>query len=86
MYFSTAFDTSVTLCFRGSVKYLGAAGHNGVGWREGSRTLVAIYEAPGTDQRDLIPLAGFAVDRIPNGLKGTVVAEGGSAVPARPGM
>jgi len=66
--------------------YLGAVGHNGVGWREGSRTLIAVYEAPGTEQRDLIPLAGFAVDRVPNGLKGTVVAEGGSAVPARPGM
>lgn len=66
--------------------YLGAVGHNGVGWREGSRTLIAVYEAPGPDQHDLIPLAGFAVDRVPNGLKGTVVAEGGSAAPARPGM
>ena len=63
--------------------YLGAAGHNGVGWREGSRTLVAVYTAPVPDQHDLIPLAGFAVDRVPDGLKGTVVAEGGSAVPAR---
>ncbi|MDE2136239.1 MAG: hypothetical protein KGJ68_02285 [Gammaproteobacteria bacterium] len=66
--------------------YLGAVGHNGVGWREGSRTLIAVYEAPGPDQHDLIPLAGFAVDRVPDGLKGTVVAEGGSAVPARPAM
>jgi hypothetical protein len=65
--------------------YLGAVGHNGVGWREGSRTLVAVYTAPGPDQRDLLPLAGFAVDRVPNGLKGTLVAEGGSAVPARGG-
>jgi hypothetical protein len=63
--------------------YLGAVGHNGVGWREGSRTLFAVYEAPGPEQRALVPLAGFAVDRVPNGLRGTVVAEGGSAVPAR---
>jgi hypothetical protein len=66
--------------------YLGAVGHNGVGWREGARTLIAVYAVPGPEQRDLVPLAGFAVDRVPNGLKGTLVAEGGSAVPARPGM
>jgi hypothetical protein len=66
--------------------YLGAVGHNGVGWREGARTLIAVYAVPSPEQRDLVPLAGFAVDRVPNGLKGTLVAEGGSAVPARPGM
>jgi hypothetical protein len=53
--------------------YLGAVGHNGVGWREGSRTLFAVYEAPGPEQGDLAPLAGFAVDRVPTGLRGTAI-------------
>jgi hypothetical protein len=64
--------------------YLGAVGHNGVGWREGSNILFAVYAAPGADQDDLVPLAGFLIERKPSVLKGTVVAEGGSAVPARP--
>ena len=64
--------------------YLGAVGYNGVGWREGSRILFAVYEVPSPGQPDLNPLAGFAVERVPDGLKGTAVAEGASAVPARP--
>lgn len=58
--------------------------HNGVGWREGSNILFSVYSAPGADQDDLMPLAGFVIERKPSVLKGTVVAEGGSAVPARP--
>ena len=65
--------------------YVGAVGHNGVGWREGTSTLIAVYGVPGPEQRGLVPLAGVAVERVPTGLKGTVVAEGGSVVPARPG-
>jgi hypothetical protein len=61
--------------------YLGAVAHNGVGWREGSNFLIAVYEPPTADQAELVPLAGFVVERIPAGLGGTVVAEGGSAVP-----
>jgi hypothetical protein len=61
--------------------YLGAVAHNGVGWREGSNFLIAVYEPPEADQAALVPLAGFVVERIPTGLRGTVVAEGGSAIP-----
>jgi hypothetical protein len=61
--------------------YLGAVAHNGVGWREGSNFLIAVYEPPTTDQAELVPLAGFVVERNPAGLRGTVVAEGGSAIP-----
>jgi hypothetical protein len=64
--------------------YLGAVGHNGVGWREGSNILFAVYLAPGAEQDDLVPVAGFVIVRKPSVLKGTVVAEGGSAVPERP--
>jgi hypothetical protein len=64
--------------------YLGAVGHNGVGWREGPNILFAVYAAPGADQDDLVPLAGFLIERKPSGLKGTLVAEGGSAIPTRP--
>lgn len=64
--------------------YLGAVGHNGVGWREGSNILFAVYVAPGADQDDLVPLAGFLIESKPSGLRGTVVADGGSAVPVRP--
>lgn len=64
--------------------YLGAVGHNGVGWREGSNILFAVYMAPVADQDELVPIAGFVIENKPSGLRGTVVAEGGSAVPARP--
>ncbi len=64
--------------------YLGAVGHNGVAWRDGSDILFAVYTAPGADQEDLVPLAGFVVERNPTVSKGTVVAEDGSAIPARP--
>jgi hypothetical protein len=63
--------------------YLAAVGHNGVGWREGTNILFAVYASPDADQHDLVPLAGLLIERKPNGLKGTVVAEGMSAVPAR---
>ncbi len=63
--------------------YLGAVGHNGWGWREGTNILFAVYVAPGADQDDLVPLAGFLIERKPSALRGTVVAEGGSAIPAR---
>ena len=65
--------------------YLGAVGHNGVGWREGPNILVAVYEPPAADQGELVPLAGFVIERTPAALKGTIVAEGDSALPARPG-
>lgn len=61
--------------------YLGAVAHNGVGWREGSNILIAVYEPPTAEQTDLVPLAGFVVERSPAGLRGTLVAEGGSAIP-----
>ncbi len=63
--------------------YLGAVGHNGWGWREGTNILFAVYAAPGADQDDLVPVAGFLIERKPSALRGTVVAEGGSAIPAR---
>jgi hypothetical protein len=67
--------------------YLGAVGSNGVGWREGANILFAVYAAPGADQQDLVPLAGFVIERRSSGLKGTVVAEGvavsRSTVPVR---
>lgn len=63
--------------------YLGAVGHNGWGWREGTNILFAVYVAPGADQDDLVPVAGFLIERKPSALRGTVVAEGGSAIPAR---
>lgn len=64
--------------------YLGAVAHNGVAWREGPRTLVAVYEAPQPGQRELIPLAGIAVERISTGLKGTTVARSDTARSAPP--
>jgi hypothetical protein len=60
--------------------YLGAVGHNGVGRREGANILFAVYVAPGADRDDLVPLAGCLVESKPSGLRGTVVAEGGSAI------
>jgi hypothetical protein len=63
--------------------YLAAVGHNGVGWREGTNILFAVYASPRDDQHDLVPLAGLVMERKPSGLKGTVVTEGPSAVPAR---
>ena len=62
--------------------YVGAVGHNGVGWREGSHVLFAVYEDPTRGQRDLVPLAGFSVARVPNGLKEADVTVGGSTLPA----
>ncbi len=62
--------------------YLGAVGHNGVAWREGSNILIAVYNAPSADQDDLVPLAGIVIERKPWILKGTVVAEGASALPS----
>ncbi len=64
--------------------YLGAVGHNGAGWREGSRVLFAVYEWPRDDRRVLVPLAGFSVNHVPHGVKRVVVSEGAAALPARP--
>ena len=56
----------------------------GVGWREGSNILFGVYLAPRAEQDDLVPVAGFVLERKPSVMKGTVVAEGGSADPERP--
>jgi hypothetical protein len=45
--------------------YIAAIGHEGVGWREGSNTLFAIYSASGDK---LTPLAGFVVSSSLGGL------------------
>ncbi len=50
-----------------------------MGWREGSNILFAVYLAPDAEQDHLVPVAGFVIERKPSLLKGTVVAEGGSA-------
>lgn len=60
--------------------YVGAVGHNGVGWREGTHILFAVYEVPASGQNDLIPLAGFCIDRVPDGLNRAEVATGRHAL------
>jgi hypothetical protein len=61
--------------------YLGAMGHNGVGWRAGLHTLFAVYALPTEGQHDLVPLAGLVIDRVPTGLKGMAVLTGQAALP-----
>jgi hypothetical protein len=46
--------------------YVAAIGHEGVGWRESATTLFAIYTVKGDD---LVPEAGYAIDRTIGGLK-----------------
>ena len=60
--------------------YVGAVGHNGVGWREGTHILFAVYEVPARGQNDLIPLAGFSIDRVPDGLNRAEVETGRHAL------
>jgi hypothetical protein len=74
---------SVTLNRR---HYLGAVGLNGIGWKEGSNTLFAVYELPTPVARKLTPLAGFVITRSAIAVKDLIVTEGNAAMPARHGM
>lgn len=65
--------------------YLGAVGLDGIGWKEGSRTLVALYAAPTPAARTLTPLAGFVVSHPAVAVKNLIVTEGNAALPVRPG-
>jgi hypothetical protein len=50
-----------------------AVGYEGLSWREDARALFAVYAAPHDREGELLPLAGFAIVRVPTGLQGTEV-------------
>jgi hypothetical protein len=52
--------------------YLAAIGHEGVGWREGNKTLLAIYDGRA---EPLKPLASFVISRSPTKLAGALVGQ-----------
>jgi hypothetical protein len=53
----------------GTRDYIAAIGHEGVGWREGANTLLAIYDTQGEKP---VPIAGFVVTRRISGLDSAV--------------
>jgi hypothetical protein len=59
--------------------YVGAIGHDGVGWRENTVTLLALYIRDGAG---LKPVAGFTIDRKIGGLA-AAVREAPDALPKR---